>query len=149
MTRTDILPLAVRTVSAWTATLLIVFPLLWLVLTAFKTELQAIAVPPELFFTPTLENFGEVQQRSDYLLFAKNSVVTSVVSTLLGLLIAAPAAYSMAFFRTRKTRDRGSSSLTMIRTPPSSCRPPSPTRDMPCRPSSKRMGDRSARLSLA
>jgi len=105
MTRTDILPLAVRTVSAWTATLLIVFPLLWLVLTAFKTELQAIAVPPELFFTPTLENFGEVQQRSDYLLFAKNSLITSLGSTLLGLLIAAPAAYSMAFFRTRRTRD--------------------------------------------
>ena len=105
MTRTDILPLAVRTVSAWTATLLIVFPLLWLVLTAFKTELQAIAVPPELFFTPTLENFGEVQQRSDYLLFAKNSLITSLGSTLLGLLIAAPAAYSMAFFPTKKTKN--------------------------------------------
>jgi len=105
MTRTDILPLAVRTVSAWTATLLIVFPLLWLVLTAFKTELQAIQVPPQLFFTPTLENFGEVQQRSDYLLFAKNSLITSLGSTILGLLIAAPAAYSMAFFRTRRTRD--------------------------------------------
>jgi sorbitol/mannitol transport system permease protein len=105
MTRSDILPLAVRTVSAWTATLLIVFPLLWLVLTAFKTELQAIAVPPELFFTPTLENFSEVQERSDYLLFAKNSLITSLGSTILGLLIAAPAAYSMAFFRTRRTRD--------------------------------------------
>jgi len=105
MTRTDILPLAVRTVSAWTATLLIVFPLLWLVLTAFKTELQAIAVPPELFFKPTLDNFSEVQERSDYLLFAKNSLITSLGSTILGLLIAAPAAYSMAFFRTRRTRD--------------------------------------------
>jgi sorbitol/mannitol transport system permease protein len=105
MTRSDILPLAVRTVSAWTATLLIVFPLLWLVLTAFKTELQAIAVPPELFFKPTLENFSEVQERSDYLLFAKNSLITSLGSTILGLLIAAPAAYSMAFFRTRRTRD--------------------------------------------
>jgi sorbitol/mannitol transport system permease protein len=97
--------LAVRTVAAWTVTLIFVFPLLWLFLTAFKTELQAIAVPPELFFKPTLENFGEVQERSDYLLYARNSVITSVGSTLLGLLIAAPAAYSMAFFRTRRTRD--------------------------------------------
>jgi sorbitol/mannitol transport system permease protein len=62
-------------------------------------------VPPELFFTPTLENFHEVQERSDYLLYAQNSIVTSVVSTLLGLAIAAPAAYSMAFFRSRRTRD--------------------------------------------
>jgi sorbitol/mannitol transport system permease protein len=99
------LALLVRTVAAWLVTLLIVFPLIWLVLTAFKTELQAIAVPPQLFFTPTLESFAEVNLRSDYLLHAGNSVITSFVSTLLGLAIAAPAAYSMAFFRTRRTRD--------------------------------------------
>ncbi len=97
--------LIIRTIVAWVVTLLIFFPLGWLILTAFKTELQAIEVPPLFFFTPTLENFSEVQERSDYLLYAKNSIVTSVVSTLLGLAIAAPAAYSMAFFRTRRTRD--------------------------------------------
>ena len=97
--------LLVRTVVAWIVTLLLFFPLGWLVLTAFKTELQAISVPPLLFFTPTLDNFVEVQRRSDYLLYAKNSLITSVVSTLLGLAIAAPAAYSMAFFRSRWTRD--------------------------------------------
>ncbi|HEY0820179.1 MAG TPA: carbohydrate ABC transporter permease [Rhizobacter sp.] len=97
--------LVVRTVFAWALTLLLVFPLIWLVLTAFKTEAQAIAIPPELFFSPTLESFEEVNTRSDYLLFAKNSVITSVLSTVLGLLIAAPAAYSMAFFRTERTRD--------------------------------------------
>ena len=42
--------LVVRTLFAWAITLLLVFPLIWLVLTAFKTELQAIAVPPELIF---------------------------------------------------------------------------------------------------
>ena len=97
--------LVARTLVAWGVTLLIFFPLFWLFLTAFKTELQAISVPPEFFFKPTLENFHEVQERSDYLLYAKNSIVTSVVSTLLGLAIAAPAAYSMAFFRSRRTRD--------------------------------------------
>ena len=97
--------LTIRTLAAWSVTLLIVFPLIWLVLTAFKTEQQAISVPPQLFFTPTLESFAEVNLRSDYLLYASNSVITSVVSTLLGLAIAAPAAYSMAFFRTRTTRD--------------------------------------------
>ena len=97
--------LLVRTVAAWLVTLLIVFPLIWLMLTAFKTELQAIAVPPQLFFTPTLENFHEVQERSDYLLFARNSLITSLLSTVIGLAIAAPAAYSMAFFRTKRTKD--------------------------------------------
>jgi sorbitol/mannitol transport system permease protein len=97
--------LILRTIAAWAITLLLVFPLIWLVLTAFKTEQQAIAIPPQLFFTPTLESFAEVNTRSDYLQYAKNSVITSVLSTVLGLLIAAPAAYSMAFFRTSKTRD--------------------------------------------
>jgi sorbitol/mannitol transport system permease protein len=97
--------LVARTLAAWSVTLVLVFPLFWLVLTAFKTELQAIAVPPLLLFPPTLENFAEVQERSDYLLYAWNSLVTSVVSTLLGLAIAIPAAYSMAFFRSRYTRD--------------------------------------------
>src|SRR6218665_2292135 len=80
-------------------------PLARLLLTAFKTELQAISVPPLLWFTPTLENFLEVQERSDYLLYAGNSVITSVLSTLLGLLLAAPAAYAMAFFKGRYTKD--------------------------------------------
>jgi sorbitol/mannitol transport system permease protein len=99
------LALALRTLFAWAATLLIVFPLIWLVLTAFKTEQQAISVPPLFVYTPTLETFEEVIARTDYPSYAWNSLITSVVSTLLGLLIAAPAAYSMAFFRTRKTRD--------------------------------------------
>ena len=97
--------LLLRTVAAWLVTLLLFFPLGWLVLTAFKTELQAIAVPPQIFFTPTLESFHEVQERSDYLHYAWNSVVTSVVSTLLGLLLAGPAAYAMAFFKGPATRD--------------------------------------------
>ena len=96
---------ALRTVVAWGLALLLFFPLGWLLLTAFKTELQAISVPPLLLFTPTLENFREVQARSDYLLYAWNSVVTSVLSTVLGLMLAAPAAYAMAFFKGKHTKD--------------------------------------------
>ena len=101
----NFLPLTLRTVGAWVVTLILFFPLGWLFLTAFKTELQAIHVPPLFVFEPTMDNFTEVQRRSDYLLYARNSLITSLGSTLIGLLIAAPAAYSMAFFRTRRTRD--------------------------------------------
>ena len=97
--------LILRTLIAWLLTLLLFFPLGWLILTAFKTELQAISVPPLFWFTPTLDNFLEVEERSDYLLYAKNSLITSVVSTVVGLLIAAPAAYSMAFFKGRHTKN--------------------------------------------
>ena len=59
------LGLWIRTIAAWLVTLIVVFPLIWLVLTAFKTEQQAIAIPPQLFFTPTLESFAEVNLRSE------------------------------------------------------------------------------------
>ena len=75
-----------------------------MLVTSFKTELQAIAVPSVWIFTPTLDNFTHVQERSDYLLYARNSLITSVVSTFVGLVIAAPAAYSMAFFPSKRTK---------------------------------------------
>lgn len=95
----------VRTIAAWLVALFLFFPLGWLVLTSFKTELQAISVPPLLFFTPTLENFTIVQERSDYMLYAQNALITSVASTIIGLLLAFPAAYSMAFFKSKSTKD--------------------------------------------
>jgi len=94
-----------RTVFAWAVALFLFFPLGWLILTSFKTELQAISVPPLVFFHPTLDNFSLVQQRSDYLLYAQNSLITSVVSTILGLALAFPAAYSMSFFKSKHTKD--------------------------------------------
>lgn len=95
--------LILRTSAAWGIALLLFFPLIFMGFTAFKTELQAIAVPSLWAFEPTLENFHIVNERSDYVSFAWNSVVTSVLSTALGLLIAAPAAYSMAFAPTKGT----------------------------------------------
>jgi sorbitol/mannitol transport system permease protein len=65
---------------------------------------DAIASPPLLFFTPTLENFAEMQQRVDYLAHAWNSIAVSFGSTILAVLIATPAAYSIAFFPTRRAR---------------------------------------------
>ena len=85
----NLLLTSLRTLGAWAAALLLFFPLGWLFLTAFKTELQAIHVPPLFVFEPTLDNFSEVQRRSDYLLYARNSLITSLGSTLIGLLIAA------------------------------------------------------------
>src|SRR5690606_14236014 len=40
------------------------FPVLWIVLTAFKTHNDALAIPPKWFFTPTLENFVQVFSRA-------------------------------------------------------------------------------------
>ena len=71
-------------------------------MTAFKTEHQAYV--PSLFFVPTLDTFREVLERSSYLSFVKNSVIVALGSTLLSLILAVPAAYSMAFFPSGRTQ---------------------------------------------
>lgn len=94
------------TVIAWTLGLLIFFPILWTIITSFKTEAEAIASPPSfLAFSWTLENYTEVNERSDYLLHFWNSVVISLGSTVVGLVIAIPAAWSMAFVPGKRTKD--------------------------------------------
>ncbi len=96
----------IYTIIAWTIGLLIFFPVLWTVLTSFKTEGQAINDPPLfLFFDWTLENYAIVQERSDYMKFLWNSIFVAGGSTLLGILIAVPAAWSMAFVPTKRTKD--------------------------------------------
>lgn len=97
---------AIVTVAAWTVGIAIFFPILWTILTSFKTEGDAIASPPKfLFFDWTLENYATVQERSNYFRHFWNSVVISVGSTLVALLIAIPAAWAMAFVPGRRTKD--------------------------------------------
>ncbi|ANK93290.1 MULTISPECIES: carbohydrate ABC transporter permease [Rhizobium] len=94
------------TAIAWTLGILIFFPILWTFLTSFKSEADAIASPPQfLFFHWTMENYTEVQSRSNYLSHFMNSVIISFGSTLIGLIIAIPAAWAMAFSPTKRTKD--------------------------------------------
>ncbi|WP_315812357.1 carbohydrate ABC transporter permease [Bradyrhizobium sp. SZCCHNR2028] len=96
----------ISTVAAWLAGIVIFFPILWMVLASFKTELEAFATPPSfLFFHWTTENYATVQERSDYLHHALNSLIIAGGSTLIAMLIAIPAAWSMAFSPTRRTKD--------------------------------------------
>lgn len=96
----------VVTLFAWLIGLLIFFPILWTVLTSFKTEGEAIASPPSfLFFDWTLENYSTVQERSNYGLHFMNSVIISLGSTILGLIIGVPAAWAMAFVPGKNTKD--------------------------------------------
>ncbi|PDT08461.1 carbohydrate ABC transporter permease [Rhizobium sp. M1] len=92
-------------VGGWAASFLMFFPILWMLMAAFKTEIDAVATPPKLFFSPTLENFADVNSRADYLHYALNSVVESIGSTILCLAIGIPAAYAAAFFPGRRTKD--------------------------------------------
>ncbi|QRO02310.1 carbohydrate ABC transporter permease [Archangium violaceum] len=93
-----------RVAGSWLVALIVFFPILWMVLTSFKTELQAFSMPPDFFFGPTLENYREILERTDYLHYAWNSIAISGGATLLGMVLAVPAAYSFAFHPSTRTR---------------------------------------------
>ncbi len=93
----------ILTAVGWLAAGLMFFPIFWMVLTSFKTELGAFSMPPALFFEPTLENYEEILERTNYLHYAWNSIVISGGATLLGMLLAVPAAYAFAFHPDKRT----------------------------------------------
>jgi sorbitol/mannitol transport system permease protein len=99
---TRLLQKSLISLLGWGIAFLFFFPIFWMAITAFKTEKQALS--PDLFFIPTLESFGEVFARSDYVSFALNSIVISVGSTILCFILAIPSAYRMAFYPTQKSQ---------------------------------------------
>jgi sorbitol/mannitol transport system permease protein len=91
-------------IICWLASLAMFFPLFWMLLASFKTEVQAVQTPPLLVFHPTLQNYRDIFARQDYFAFFWNSVVISLLSTVIVILIAVPAAFAMSFYPTRRTR---------------------------------------------
>lgn len=83
---------------------LLIFPVLWMVITGFKTEVAAISIPPSLFFAPTLSQFA-LAFNSGFGAYLFNSAVASLVSTALALCLAIPAAYAMVFQMRKRSAD--------------------------------------------
>ncbi|MFK7892986.1 MAG: carbohydrate ABC transporter permease [Granulosicoccus sp.] len=98
---------AVNSAIAGTLGFLMFFPILWIIILSFKTEENAIRAPLEVLFSSgwTLDSYTAVQERSDYFKHFSNSVIISLGSTFLGLLVAIPAAWSMAFVPSKQTKN--------------------------------------------
>ncbi|NKY31989.1 carbohydrate ABC transporter permease [Nocardia speluncae] len=95
---------SVWAILAWVIALGFFFPVLWMVLTAFKEEGDAYTDPPKLLFTPTLQQFRDVLH-SGIGTTLLNSVFATGISTLLVLLLGIPAAFALSLRPVRKTRD--------------------------------------------
>lgn len=95
-----------RTLFATIISLIYFFPVLWIILTAFKTHNDALSVPPKFIFTPTFENFINVFSRAyttgseaidtGFALFFFNSIFVAGASVVLALIIGTVAAYGFS-----------------------------------------------------
>ena len=95
----------INTIAAWIIGATIFFPILWIIVLSFKAEGDAIRTPIEVLTSAwTFDSYAVVQERSDYFKHFTNSVIIALGSTLLGVLVAVPAAWSMAFVPSPRTR---------------------------------------------
>ncbi|MBT0770564.1 carbohydrate ABC transporter permease [Kineosporia sp. J2-2] len=94
----------VWTTTAWVATLIFFAPVAWMVLTSFHTEADAATNPPTLFAGLTFENYSALFDRG-VTPFLINSATASIVSTLLVLALAIPAAYALSIKPVEKWTD--------------------------------------------
>ena len=100
-------------VSVW------VFPVLWALLTSFKTERDVLAYPPVMVFAPTLDNYREVLFGASTILpNLWSSLVVSCWATVLTMLFAIPAAYALARLRYPGKRASGFYVLATQMLPP-------------------------------
>ncbi|MDQ0324113.1 sorbitol/mannitol transport system permease protein [Pararhizobium capsulatum DSM 1112] len=90
-------------IIGWTSAVVMFFPIFWMVLTSFKSEIDAVV--PSILFEPTLQSYVDVNSRANYFHYALNSLVESVGSTVLALIIGLPAAYACAFYPGKRTKD--------------------------------------------
>jgi multiple sugar transport system permease protein len=87
--------------------LLALSPFVWLLLMSFKTNAEIFRFPPRFFFEATLDNYAALWTSEFRGSFA-NSLIVSVVCTVLSLLIGVPAAYALS-----RWTSRGSGAVTL------------------------------------
>jgi len=82
------------------------FPVLYMFLTAFKTEAQA--VNPAIFFNPTLQTLKRVLSDPNMLGFLESSLFQVLMGTALCLLLGIPAAFALVFgkFKKKATKEK-------------------------------------------
>ncbi|NLU41189.1 MAG: carbohydrate ABC transporter permease [Firmicutes bacterium] len=79
------------------------FPILWMILTAFKPGREAFRIPPSLIFRPSLSNFVELfgarfEGGRILPVFLPNSIIVSITATVAVMVLALFASYALARF---------------------------------------------------
>lgn len=78
---------------------LILSPIVWMVLSGLKPSAEVTAYPPTLWFTPTLENYAQLLNKTPFASYTWNSLVITAGSTLIGVLLGVPASFAVSWTR--------------------------------------------------
>lgn len=84
-------------------TVFALFPLLWMIIISFKSDIQVFSTT--FIFTPTLENYQAVLLRTDYFKAFLDNVIVSGGAVLVSILVGVPAAYALARYNFKAKED--------------------------------------------
>ncbi|MBU2325982.1 MAG: carbohydrate ABC transporter permease [Alphaproteobacteria bacterium] len=92
------------TVVTFAVAFALCFPIIWTFFTGFKSETDAIAVPPRVLVPLSFDHYVDALS-GDYSHFLLNTLLAVFGSMLLAFALALPAAYKLAFFPGKKAND--------------------------------------------
>ncbi len=102
------------TIFIFGVAILYFFPILYMFLSAFKTEFQAVR--PSLFFDPTLETFRKVLSDKNMYGFLRNSLFQVFAGTIICLILGTPAAFVLIFGKFKHKETNGKIYLWFLTT---------------------------------
>jgi multiple sugar transport system permease protein len=94
-------------------------PIYWLVITSFKYGRDSFTIPPQWFFFPaTLHNYADALQNSKSLMYIKNSLIVTTLTTILSLTLGVPAGYAIARTKWKLLNSSSFFFLILLMVPP-------------------------------
>lgn len=90
--------------------LFLIFPILWMIITSFKTNLVIYKIPPQWFpKDPIIDNYLNILKDKNFITYFLNNFITSVMVTLLTIVIATLGGYAFSRYRFK-----GSDSIMLL-----------------------------------
>ena len=83
---------------------IVLMPYIWLILTSFKTRVDAFAIPPKIFFKGTLSNYYEAFITKGMLHNLINSIIVMIATVAISMILGLPSAYAFSRFPSRGDR---------------------------------------------
>ena len=81
------------------------FPVIWMVLTSLKTQVQTFQIPPVWFFNPVTDHYRDIFSVGHIEGNFKNSLIISTSATVISLVVGSFAAFALSRFRLKRRDD--------------------------------------------
>lgn len=97
------LPHVLNNAAIYFYTFVVMTPILLTISNAFKTDVDSLAMPPKIIFKPTLSTIRGALH-SGYFDSLRNSLIIVLTSTFFAIILAIPAAFGLAFFKYKRSK---------------------------------------------